>query len=71
MLIKLFVVIVLFVIVFSLGSALFFMLHGRDDPERMVRALTWRIGLSIALFILLFTAYSLGLIVPHGALPVP
>jgi hypothetical protein len=31
-----------------------------------VRALTWRIGLSVALFLLLLLGWYLGLIQPHG-----
>lgn len=71
MLIKIAVIAVLAIIVLSLASALLFMLRKDDDPDRMARALTWRIGLSIGLFILLFIAYSLGLIAPHGAFPPP
>jgi hypothetical protein len=35
----------------------------------MVRALTWRIGLSVALFVLLMLAWYTGLIAPHGIDP--
>jgi len=35
----------------------------------MVRALTWRIGLSVALFVLLMLAWYFGLIAPHGIDP--
>jgi hypothetical protein len=57
------------VIVASLGSALWYLVRGAGDSRRMVRALTWRIGLSIALFLLLMLAWYTGLIAPHGVDP--
>jgi len=56
-------------IVFSLGSALFHLSRGKGDKEdsrKMARALTIRVGLSVALFILLMLAWYNGLISPHG-----
>jgi hypothetical protein len=57
------------VIVASLLSALWYLVRGAGDSRRMVRALTWRIGLSIALFLLLMLAWYSGLIAPHGVDP--
>jgi len=54
------VIAVLLMIVASLGSAAFFMLRGRGDSGRMVKALAIRVGLSVALFVLLMTGYYLG-----------
>lgn len=65
-LIQIFVVIVLIGIVASLGSALFHLSAPGRDPKKMVRALTWRISLSVALFLLLMLAWYFGLISPHG-----
>ncbi len=54
------------VILYSLGSALFYLARGdRNDSKRIVKALSWRIGLSLLLFILLFVAYGMGWISPH------
>lgn len=57
-------------IVVSLGSALFFMMRGgKDDRKRgdnMARALAFRIGLSVLLFICLLVAWKLGYIQPTG-----
>jgi hypothetical protein len=64
--IKILIIIALFAIVFSLGSALFHLSRGKGDPKKMVRALTIRISLSVALFILLMLAWYNGLISPHG-----
>jgi hypothetical protein len=67
MLIKIVVILMLLLILASLGSGLFFLIHdqGSRNP-RTVKALTLRIGLSVALFILLMLAYATGLITPHG-----
>lgn len=66
--IKILIVIVLFAIVGSLGSALFHLSRGKseEDSRKMARALTIRIGLSLGLFILLMLAWSAGLIKPTG-----
>lgn len=39
---------------------------GAPKTSRMVRALTWRIGLSVALFVILMVSYKLGWIQPTG-----
>ena len=64
--IKILILGVLFAIVVSLGSALFHLSRGKGDPQKMVRALTIRVGLSVVLFILLMLAWYNGLISPHG-----
>ena len=67
---KILVVLILAGIVFSLGSALFHLVTDRKGETRsMVRALTVRISLSVALFLLLFIAYAAGWIQPHGLRP--
>jgi hypothetical protein len=41
------------------------MSSGPEHSARVVEALTWRIGLSVALFVSLFVSYHFGWIVPH------
>jgi hypothetical protein len=57
-------------IIGSLASALFFMMRGgKDDKakgDRMARALAFRIGFSVLLFICLLVSYKLGWIQPTG-----
>jgi hypothetical protein len=53
-------------IVVSLGSALFHLSRKSGDSRRMASALTIRVGLSVALFMLLMIAWYFGLIQPHG-----
>jgi len=64
--IRLLILCVLGAIVASLGSALYHLSRSSgEDSRKMSRALTVRIGLSLALFILLMIAWRLGLISPH------
>ena len=65
-LIRLLIIGVLVAIVASLGSALFHLSSKARDPRKVARDLTIRIGLSVALFVLLMIAWHLGLIHPHG-----
>jgi hypothetical protein len=64
-LLKYVVVGVLALILISLGKALFH-LNSADPAQgrKMVKALAWRIGLSVALFALLILAYYEGWISP-------
>jgi len=62
---RLIVIAVLLVIVGTLGSAFFQLARGRDS-QKLLRSLTWRIGLSVALFVLLLVASRMGLIHPHS-----
>jgi cytochrome bd-type quinol oxidase subunit 2 len=64
--IKLLVIAALVAIVISLGSALYHLSSNQGNPQKMVRALTLRVGLSVGLFILLLLAWKLGYIHPHG-----
>jgi hypothetical protein len=66
MIVKTLIVLVLIAIVMSLGSGLLFMLKDHDQSKRTVKALTIRIGLSVALFALMMLAVATGLIQPHG-----
>jgi hypothetical protein len=63
--IRIIVIGMLVAIVVSLGSALYHLTRG-EASDKLVRALTVRIGLSVALFILLMVAWYAGLIRPHG-----
>ena len=59
---KILVIVLVLLIVASLGSALFFLVHDQSNSKRMVRALALRVGLSITLFLLLMAGYYFGLI---------
>jgi hypothetical protein len=69
-LLRIVVLIALAAIVASLGSALYHLSRGREqDSAKLVRALTIRITLSLALFALIMIAWYAGLITPHGIVP--
>jgi hypothetical protein len=59
---KIFVVLFLVFIVGSLFSALYFFIRDKGQGERMVKALTVRIALSVILFALLMLGIYFGLI---------
>lgn len=72
MLIKVFIVLFLLIILYSLASSFFFLVHDKGEGDRTVRRLTWRIGLSLVLFVLLWMAYWLDWIQPNnGPVQVP
>jgi len=60
--VKLLVVLMLLLIVGSLFSGLFFLYRDHGAGQRTVRALTLRIGLSVAFFVLLLASFRFGLI---------
>ncbi len=63
---RLIVVAVLIGIIASLASAAFQLAGGKGDSGKMLKALTWRIGMSVALFVVLLLAWKSGIIRPHG-----
>jgi len=62
------VVIILFLvfILYSLGSAFFFMVKDKGEGDRTLHRLMWRIGLSLFLLLLLYVMFQLGWIKPSG-----
>ncbi|WP_126452437.1 DUF2909 domain-containing protein [Sulfuriflexus mobilis] len=65
MIAKIFVIVILLGILFMLGSALRFMVTDQGKGTRVVRALSFRIGTSIALVGLLYALAALGIIEPN------
>ena len=62
---KYLIVLLLVLIIASLGKALYHLSSSKpEDSGKMVKALTWRIGLSLGLFVLLIVGYYLGWISP-------
>ena len=64
---KLVVAALLLVIVASLGSGLYFVMRDDSGSTRAVKALSWRIGLSVAAFAFMMLAAWLGWIEPNTA----
>jgi hypothetical protein len=67
---KILVAIAFLAILASLASALFFMMsdgrNGKPKTRNMARALAFRVGFSILLFICILVAWKLGYIQPTG-----
>jgi uncharacterized protein YneF (UPF0154 family) len=66
---KIIVVLVLIAILASLASGLYFMMKDNNDSDRMVKALTWRVALSVSLFIFLMAGYYFGWFQTNSRLP--
>ena len=66
--IKAIVVIAFVLIIISLGLALFSLVTHKPEEQskKTVKALTFRITLSIILFIFVFIAIATGILKPHG-----
>lgn len=56
----------LIVILWNLGAGLYYLLTDRGETKRTVNALTWRIGLSVALIAVVILGIYTGWIKPHG-----
>ena len=65
MAIKILIIVFLITIVYSLGSALYYLVKDHGEGDRTVNRLSWRIGLSLVLFLFLWLANYLGWIEPN------
>ena len=62
---KLLIIAVLVVIVWNLGAGLYYMMVDKGTTNRTVRALSWRVGLSIGLILVVGLLMYTGVITPH------
>lgn len=70
MLFKFIIVVFFLVILYSLFSAFYYMVKGGEgDDDKMLRRLSWRIGLSLLFFFLLVLGMKAGIIQPHPISP--
>ena len=67
---KFVIIIALLVILYTLGSSFYFLIRDRGGENRTVRRLGWRAGLSLLLFVLIFTAMATGWLQPGSAGPI-
>ena len=66
---KILIVAAFVAILYNLGAGLYYMMVDRGSTGRTVRALTWRIGLSVALILAVMLSVAMGWIHPHGINP--
>lgn len=66
--IKLIFLIVFLFVIASLASALYHMVKNKDQEQsaKTAKSLTYRIALSLVLFIMLYIAFASGMIKPEG-----
>lgn len=61
------VVIAFFVVIlWNLGAGLYYMMTDKGSTDRTVKALTWRISLSVVLILLVILGILTGVIHPHN-----
>jgi hypothetical protein len=63
---KYLIVVVFLFILYSMGSALFYLSRDKGQSSNTVRFLTVRVVLSVVLFLFIILAMKMGWIVPHG-----
>ncbi len=63
---KVIIVLFLVLILYNLAAGLYYMIVDKGRTKRTVNALTWRVGLSIALVVLVVLGIWSGVITPHG-----
>ncbi|MGH8757883.1 MAG: twin transmembrane helix small protein [Burkholderiales bacterium] len=66
MIVRVIVFLFIAVILYSLGSALYYLVKDKGQSDRTVKALTVRITFSIVLFLILMLGFYFGLISPQG-----
>lgn len=66
MLAKTIILIAMLFILISLASGLIYLVRDEGKTKRSVKALSWRIGLSLGLFLFLLLAFSFDWISPHS-----
>ena len=54
MVMKILIIVFILAIIYSLGSALIFLVKDHGEGNRTVNRLSWRIGLSLVLFLFLY-----------------
>ncbi len=70
MLSKVLIIGIFLAILYSLASSFYFLVRDKDDSDRTVRRLSWRVGLSLGLLLLLWGGFHFGIIEPQGINPV-
>jgi Protein of unknown function (DUF2909) len=63
---KLLIIAFLVVILWNLGAGLYYMMVDKGTTNRTVKSLTWRIGLSVGLILLVALGLYTGVIKPHA-----
>jgi hypothetical protein len=65
---KLLIIAFLIVILWNLGAGLYYMMVDKGTTDRTVRSLSWRIGISVVLILIVMLGIYTGWIKPHGVM---
>ena len=57
---KIVVLILLFMVIISLFSGLYFVMKDKGNSKRAVKSLTWRVAFSMSVFLLLLLGFHFG-----------
>ena len=66
MFVKAVIIVFLLVILYTLGSSFYFMVRDKGEGDRVVKRLSWRIGLSLLLLAVLYLMFLAGWIEPSA-----
>lgn len=67
---KVFIIGIFLAILYTLASSFYFLITDREDGDRAVRRLSWRVGLSLGLLALMWAGFHFGVIEPQGVNPI-
>lgn len=70
MLSKIFIILALLTILYTLGSSFYFLIKDKGEGTRTVRRLSWRVGMSVLLLVLIYAAMAAGWLQPGSSGPV-
>jgi len=70
MLAKILIIVSLLVIAYTLGSSFYFLIRDKGQGERTVRRLSWRVGISLLLFMAMIAAMAAGWLKPGSPGPI-
>lgn len=62
---KILVGLLLISIFYALGSALYYLVKDGGQSPNMIKALIWRLGLSLVLFVIILITFILHWVIPH------
>ena len=68
---KILVIVFMVLITLSMFRALYFLVSGKGAGKNTARSLSWRIGLSFALFLILIALKLTGIVEPHALNHIP
>lgn len=63
---KLLIIAFVLLILWNLGAGLYYMMVDKGKTDRTVKSLSWRIGMSVLLILLVIVGIFTGVIKPHG-----